>query len=183
MKIVRILLALLVAAPLAAQGQSVVDIAKQKANAPKPSRVYTNDDVATRSDPQPGGGSAGSGSVNVAELSSEAAASVDPSRSPDLLKIDPAKATAADAQAARDFVKAKQVQIDSVTAELADRQEKLRTASNEGDIDSLTQAVANLRFNIDFWTMQRNKAQQLVTAYEQRQKQQKPEEKAASSPR
>jgi hypothetical protein len=167
-----LLIACLLASPLAARAQSVVDIAKQKANAPKPAHVFTNDDVATASAASSAADSASStkgGDQGNDPAAASASRTAD--RNPDLLKMDPAKANAAEAEAARSFVKAKQVQIDAVQAELKDRQEQLRKATDEGDIASLEQVVSNLRFNVDMWTMQRNTAQKLVTTFEQRQKQ------------
>src|SRR5438128_1754313 len=121
MKLIGIFAACLVALPLTAQAQSpsVVDIAKQKASAPKPRRVYTNDDMPARPEAPASTPADRSQAVAPGEQRADAAAANGPaSRNPDFLDADPSKANAADAASARSFVKAKQVQIDAVNGEL-----------------------------------------------------------------
>lgn len=162
------------AASAADSSQSLADLARQRGKQ-KAVRAFTEDDLPARHSVEP--------TVAPQATAGAQAAPVNPADSAPKCIDDSCVATHRDANlrpylagtatpehpsaeqeaAAREFIKAKMVQINAVSAERSKCQEQLVHEQNDANVRSLTACVQNLAHNLEVWSSQRNAAEQLLT--------------------
>ncbi len=159
LRTILLILALATPAMMAARAQSVADIARQGKQDKKATRVITNDDIPSQ--PDNAASQPASAQPDSAQPAADAAKTDAKAASASADKAKPAPDTA-DVVEAKRFVKAKQIQIDSVGEQVKLLEEKRNNAADADQAADYSQQIENLKHNLTVWGKQQSEAQAII---------------------